>query len=192
VEKNFSETKSNAMFFIPGIVITVVTFPGIIVHELAHQLFCRLYKIPVFKVVYFQTESPAGYVLHETPTNKWHSVMISIGPFFVNTLLGGLIALPASLPVFKFNTATPLDYVLIYLGVSIAMHAFPSTGDANAIWDTLKEKTTPLWVKIAGYPIVGIIYLGAIGSFFWLDLVYGVAIAIGLPNLLIYLLSGYF
>ena len=177
---------------IPGIIITMITFPGVIVHELAHQLFCRIYKVPVFKVVYFQMENPAGYVIHETPLNKWHSVMISIGPFFVNSLLGAIIALPAALPVFKFGTATPIDYVLIYLGVSIAMHAFPSTGDADAIWGTLKEKDTPFWIKIIGYPIVGIIYLGSIGSFFWLDLVYGVAIAIGLPNLLIYLMSDFY
>ena len=180
------------MFFIPGIVITIITFPGVIVHELAHQLFCRLYKIPVFKVVYFQMENPAGYVLHEKTNNKWHSVMISIGPFFVNTIVGALIALPAALPVFKFNTATPVDYLLIYLGVSVAMHAFPSTGDANAIWESIKEKGTPIWIKIIAYPVVGLIHIGSIGSFFWLDLIYGVAIAIGFPNLLIYLLSSYF
>jgi hypothetical protein len=177
------------MFFIPGIAITIVTFPGVIVHELAHQLFCRWFKIPVFKVVYFQAKNPAGYVLHEIPLNKWHSVMISIGPFFINTILGALIALPASLPVFTFDTDGPLDYLLIYLGVSIAMHAFPSTGDANVIWATIKEKETPLWLKIVGYPLVGLIYLGSLGSFFWLDLVYGVGVAIGLPNLIIYMIS---
>ena len=180
------------MFFIPGFLITLVTFPGVIVHELAHQLFCRLYKVPVFKVVYFQLENPAGYVLHETPLNKWHSVMISIGPFFVNTILGAIIALPAALPIFEFNSAGPLDYVLIYLGVSIAMHAFPSTGDGNIIWQTLKEKTTPLWIKIAGYPLVGLIYLGSIGSFFWLDLLYGIGVAIGLPKLIIYIINSIF
>jgi len=177
------------MFFIPGFIITYLTFPGVIVHELAHQLFCRLYKVPVFKVVYFKTGNPAGFVLHETPQNKWHSVMISIGPFIINTILGAVIALPAALPVFKFDNPSPLDYVLIYLGVSIAMHAFPSTGDGNVIWKTLKEKETPLWIKIVGYPLVGLIYAGSIGSFFWLDLLYGVGVAIGLPNLIIYILS---
>ena len=177
------------MFFIPGIAITIVTFPGVIVHELAHQLFCRLYKVPVFEVVYFQIKNPAGYVLHEIPRNKWQTIMISIGPFILNTLVGALIALPASLPVFKFNNAGPLDYLLIYLGVSIAMHAFPSTGDANAIWESVKEKDTPIWIKIISYPVVGLIYLGSLGSFFWLDLAYGVAVAIGFPNLLIWLLG---
>lgn len=177
------------MFFIPGIVITIATFPGVIVHELAHQLFCRLFKIPVFEVVYFQAKNPAGYVLHEAPDNKWHSLMISIGPFIVNTLLGGLIALPAALPMFEFGNPGVLDYVLIYLGVSIAMHAFPSTGDAKAIWQAINEKNTSWLVKVVAYPIVGLIYLGAFGSFFWLDLFYGIGVAVGFPHLLINLLS---
>jgi len=171
--------------FIPGILISIATFPGIIVHELAHQLFCRWFKVPVFKVVYFQTENPVGYVLHEIPSNKWHSIMISIGPFIINTIVGALIAFPGALPVFKFGNAGVLDYILIYLGVSIAMHAFPSSGDANAIWQHVKDKQTSLWVKIVAYPVVGLIYLGSLGSFFWLDLLYGIGIAVGLPNLVI-------
>jgi hypothetical protein len=173
------------MIPIPGQLIALLTFPGVIVHELAHQLFCRLFRVPVFEVVYYQFSNPSGYVLHERVENKWHGIMISVGPFIINTLIGGLIALPAALPVFKFHTAGPLDYVLIYLGVSIAMHAFPSTGDANSIWASMKEESTPLWAKVVGYPIVGLIYLGSLGSFFWLDLFYGVAIAIGVPNLII-------
>jgi hypothetical protein len=174
--------------FIPGQFISAITFPGVIVHELAHQLFCRLYKIPVFEVVYYRFGNPAGYVMHERVNNKWQGMMISVGPFFINTIIGALIALPAALPVFRFQTAGLLDYFLIYLGVSIAMHAFPSTGDANSIWESLKEENTPVLAKIIGYPVVGLIYLGSLGSFFWLDLLYGVAIAIGLPNLIIRLL----
>lgn len=171
--------------FIPGILITLVTFPGVIVHELAHQLFCRLYKIPVYKVVYFQAENPAGYVLHEAPANKFQNIMIGIGPFFINTLLAVLIALPAALPVMEFDNGTPVDYVLLYLGISIAMHAFPSTGDAQSIWNAVKEKDTPLWVKIIGYPVVGLIYLGTLGSFFWLDAIYGVGVIYGASKLLV-------
>jgi hypothetical protein len=171
--------------FIPGIVISAVTFPGVIVHELAHQLFCRFFKVPVFKVVYFQFENPMGYVIHEAPANKWHSIWISIGPFIINSFLGALIALPASLPVFVLHDARPLDYLLIYLGVSIAMHAFPSTGDANVIWQVVKDKNTNLFVRIVGYPIVGLIYLGSLGSFFWLDLIYGIGVAVGIPQLIV-------
>ena len=174
---------------IPGFLISLASFPGVIVHELAHQLFCRWFKVPVFKVVYFQLENPVGYVVHEATTDKMKGIMISIGPFFVNTILGAIISLPAALPVFTYNTGTPLDYLLIYLGVSIAMHAFPSTGDANVIWANINAKETPFWVKLVGYPLVGLIYLGSIGSFFWLDVLYGVGVAVGLPKLLIMLFS---
>ncbi|HYC30182.1 MAG TPA: DUF3267 domain-containing protein, partial [Chitinophagaceae bacterium] len=137
----------------------------------------------------YQFENPAGYVLHERVNNKFHGIMISVGPFIVNSVVGALIALPAALPVFKFHTASLLDYFLIYLGVSIAMHAFPSRGDADSIWESMKEESTPVWAKVIGYPVVGLIYLGSIGSFFWLDLFYGVGIAIGLPNLIIGLMA---
>ncbi|MCR8558043.1 DUF3267 domain-containing protein [Mucilaginibacter sp. BJC16-A38] len=170
---------------IPGFLISLLTFPGVIVHELAHQLFCRWFKVPVFKVVYFQTGNPAGYVLHETVSNKWQTMLISVGPFFVNTIIGAFIAFPAALPVFTFDNATVADYLLVYLGVSIAMHAFPSTGDGKAIWQVLKDSETSLIVKIIGYPVIGLIYLGSLGSFFWLDVAYGVAIAVGLPKLFI-------
>ncbi|MES2279140.1 MAG: DUF3267 domain-containing protein [Bacteroidota bacterium] len=175
--------------FIPGILITILTFPGVIVHELAHQLFCRWFNVPVFKVVYFQVANPAGYVLHETVANKWHGMLISVGPFILNSLLGMLIAFPAALPVFKFDNGNIADYLLIYLGVSVAMHAFPSTGDAKAILTDLKAPETSLWVKILGYPVIGLIYAGTLGSFFWLDLAYGAAVAVGLPTLLVALFA---
>ncbi|MFN8289062.1 MAG: DUF3267 domain-containing protein [Chitinophagaceae bacterium] len=175
--------------FIPGILISIVTFPGVIVHELAHQLFCRWCKVPVFKVVYFQLENPVGYVLHEIPDSKWKSILIGMGPFFLNTVLGALIAFPAALPVFKFGNANFLDYLLIYLGVSVAMHAFPSTGDASSIWKHVSDKNTPFLIRLIGYPVVGLIYVGSLARFFWVDLLYGIGVAIGLPNLIISLVA---
>ena len=115
--------------------------------------------------------------------------MIAIGPFLFNTIVGGLIALPASLPVFEYHNANPFDYLLIYLGVSIAMHAFPSTGDANVIMANIKEDGTPFLAKIIGYPLIGLIYVGSFGSMLWLDVLYGVGVAVGLPKLIIWILA---
>lgn len=47
------------MFFIPGQLIAALTFPGVIVHEMAHQLFCRLFRVAVLDVCYFRF-GPAG------------------------------------------------------------------------------------------------------------------------------------
>lgn len=170
--------------FIPGVIISLVTFPGIIVHELAHQLFCRLYKVPVFQVCYFRMENPMGYVIHEVPEKDLHATMISVGPFVLNTLLGFVIGFPAALQ-YKFDAAGPLDFLLLYLGVSIAMHAFPSTGDAASLWQHINSRETPLLTRIIVTPLIGLIYLGALGSFFWLDAIYGFAVAVGLPWLII-------
>ncbi len=178
------------MFFVPGlgIIISIITFPGIIVHELAHQLFCRLYKVPVFEVVYFRTQNPMGYVLHEKPATNLQATMISTGPFFLNTILGFVIAFPAAVQ-YKLGAAYPIDYLLLYLGVSIAMHAFPSTGDAKSLWEHISDKETPLLTKIIVTPIIGLMYAGALGSMVWLDAIYGFAVAVGLPFLVIRLFA---
>lgn len=167
--------------FIPGILISILTFPGIIVHELAHQLFCRWFKIPVFDVCYVRFENPMGYVVHEKSNKGYQTILISIGPFIINTVIAFLVAFPAAMQ-FKFDDANFLDYILIYLGVSIGSHAFPSTGDAQSLWESVMQSGEhTLFTKIIVAPIVGFIYLGALGSFFWLDFAYGFLVSVGLP-----------
>ena len=169
---------------IPGWLICIVTFPGVIVHEIAHQFFCRLFRVAVFKVCYFRIGNPAGYVVHEVPRNGWQNIKISVGPFLFNSIVGAVIAAPGAIPVLKFEAA-PLDYVLVWLGISIAMHAFPSTGDAKSMWQGLWSGRSSAFAKIVGAPLVAIIYLGALGSIFWLDLIYGLGVALVLPEVLI-------
>lgn len=168
---------------IPGFLISIITFPGVIVHEMAHLFFCRLYGVQVHEVCYFRLGNPAGYVIHGEPAKSWHHLMIGVGPFFVNTLLGFLLALPLAL-----DLALPAQWmipVLGWLAISIAMHSFPSSGDAASIWSASWSKGTPIWMKLLSVPLVGFIYLLAIGSVLWLDLAYGVAVAIFLPQFLL-------
>ena len=166
-----------------GFAVSLVTFPGIIVHELAHQFFCWLLKVPVFEVCYFRIGKTAGFVRHERPKSPWASLLIAIGPAFVNTLLGVLIAFPAVLGAFLFDSVfnTLVDLILIWLGLSIAMHAFPSIGDAKTIWNSVMDDRSAIWVKLVGAPVVGFIFAGAVGSFFWFDAIYGLLVIIGIP-----------
>lgn len=177
------------MIPIPGILIAIATFPGVIVHELAHQLFCRLAKVAIIEVCYFRIGNPAGYVIHEIPSKKSQQILIGLGPFFVNTILGAMISLPAAIPVIKFGTGSPIDYILVWLGVSIAMHSFPSIQDARGIWESVKGEDTAFIAKILVAPIVGLIYLGAAGSVLWLDFLYGLGVAMFIPNIIISLLA---
>lgn len=169
-----------------GIIISMVTFPGIAVHEFAHQIFCRFLRIPVFKVVYFRVGNPCGYVEHEASDDPLKIFLTSTGPFFVNTLLGLLILTPVAVPILKFKEYTNLlNLLLAWLGFSILMHAFPSTGDArNMVEQLLKNPDVGILPKLLSAPVIALIYAGAFGSVFWLDLVYASAVAMLIPNLL--------
>lgn len=167
---------------IPGCLMSVLTFPGVIVHEIAHLLMCRLFQVPVRKVCYFRFGNPAGYVVHETPQSPYQNLVIGIGPFLVNTVLGALVSLPATLGGSHLADKSPAQLVLLWLGLSIAMHAFPSTGDARSIWQCASE--TGCLARLVVLPFVAIIYIGALGSVVWLDLAYAAAVVGAIPWLL--------
>lgn len=137
------------------------------------------------EVCYFRFGNPAGYVIHELPPSVWKHVLIGIGPLFVNTVLGFVIGL-FLIPVkdMKGDVGAFLTILIMWLAVSVAMHSFPSTGDAKSIWAAIWRKGAPLSAKLVGTPLVGLIYLGALGSIVWLDLIYGAAVVVGLPILL--------
>jgi hypothetical protein len=178
---------------IPGFVISWFTFPGVIVHELGHAIFCRLFGLKIYEVCYFRFATamgqPSGYVVHERSKSPWQDMVVAVGPFIVNTIVGAVLAAPAAIPLFRFGSGDFLDYLMAWIGLSVAMHAFPSTGDAQSVWHSVVKGNTALPLKIIAVPLVGLVYAGALGSMFWLDLLYGVAIAGLLPNLIVKLLA---
>jgi hypothetical protein len=176
---------------IPGFLITLITFPGVIVHEFAHQLMCWLLRIPVIKVRYFQVRvaGAAGYVIHSMPPSGWASLVVGFGPLLVNTLLGMVITFSAAIH-WMLGTMTAWDYVVAWLGISVAMHSFPSTGDAKSIWKSVTGPHNSILEKMVAVPLIGIIVLGAVGSVFWLDLAYGFLMAFLVPQGIIKALAG--
>lgn len=173
------------MFFIPGEIIALLTFPGIIVHEFAHMFFCKVRRVAVFDACYFRFGNPAGYVIHENTDNFYTTFLVSMGPFFINTLFCLLICLPAYMPIKYFGLDHPLSYFLIWLGVSIGAHAIPSNQDANNLYEQAKEKVKEKnLLAIVSFPLVGIIYVFNFLRFFWIDVIYGVGIGIGIPSLI--------
>ncbi|HEY9006153.1 hypothetical protein [Ohtaekwangia sp.] len=173
------------MFFIPGQLIAIATFPGVIVHEFAHMLFCRLRNIPVLDACYFRVGNPAGYVVHEKTDDFLSTFLVSMGPFFINTVLCLMICLPAYVPIHFFGLEHPLSYVLMWLGVSIGMHAIPSTTDAQNLFDEAKihAKSFNL-LAIFSFPLVIAIYIFNVLRVIWADLAYGIMIGVGIPSLL--------
>jgi Putative zincin peptidase len=174
------------MIIIPGFLIALVTFPGVIVHESAHLLFCKLRRVAVFDVCFFRMGNPSGYVIHETPHDFLSAFLISTGPFFINSLLCFIICFPVFLPMRMYGIKDPMSYVLMWLGLSIGMHAFPSTGDASVLWGEAR-KAAAHWnpLAILSLPLVGVIHIVNLLRFFWLDYLYGFLIGFLLPEFLL-------
>jgi hypothetical protein len=171
------------MIIIPGFLISLATFPGVIVHEAAHMFFCKIRRVAVFDVCFFRVGNPAGYVIHENIDNFLTAFLVCVGPLLINSLLCVVICFPAFMPIRMFHVEHPLSYVLLWLGVSIGMHAFPSTQDAQNLFVYAKkaaQKLNPL--ALLSFPLVLLIFAANILSVFWADYLYGVALGIGLPE----------
>ena len=160
---------------IPGILISILTFPGVIIHELGHKIFCELLGVKVHKVCYFRFKSPVGYVIHEKPQKFSQSFFITIGPFIINTFFALLIFV-----IGKFTNFG----IFAWLGISIGMHAFPSSGDAKMLWKESNSHIKNNFLAILGYPFAILIWIASILSVIWFDLIY----AAGLFCLVMYVI----
>lgn len=167
------------MFFIPGWLISIATFPGVIVHETGHFLFCRVYRLAIFDVCFFRVGNPAGYVIHERSDNFKTTFMVSMGPFFANTVLCVVFCSAAFMPVWELEASDPLAYFFYWLGISIGMHAFPSVDDLKHIWRMAPAEARQ-WnpLAIASYPIIAILVVLNYARVVWADLGYGLAVGI--------------
>jgi len=160
---------------IPGQLISLLTFPGVIVHEVGHMFFCKKFNVKINQVCYFRFGNPAGYVIHEDPQSFKKSFFIDIGPFIINNILAIIVFIVAIF--FIKSDIESLNLFFVWLGCSLAMNSFPSKGDAKALWSaTKKYSKKDRIVKIIGYPFVVTIYIANFLSFIWFDLIWAVAL----------------
>ena len=170
------------MIIIPAPVIAAATVPGVIVHEAAHLLFCRWFRLAVFDVCFFRFGNPAGYVVHQEPDRFAAAFCVSLGPFLVNTALCVLFCLPAVVPIVQLGSSDPLAWFFAWLGVAIGMHAFPSTQDLRNVWRMAPQAARSGSVlAILSYPLVAVLYLANFGRFFWLDYLWGIGVGLFAP-----------
>lgn len=159
------------MLFIPGTLIAILTFPGVIVHEAGHRLFCSLAGVRVYKTCYFRLGNPAGYVIHGPVQSYGAGFLICVAPFIVNTAIALLIFSIAS-----NVSSSAVAFPLYWLGISIGMHAFPSSGDADNLWRYSKAVWRHNPLAVLGFPAVILIKIAAVLSIIWFDLFYAIAL----------------
>lgn len=114
--------------------MALLNFPGIIMHEFSHKFFCDWAGVRVLKVCYFRMGNPAGFVIHESAKKFSQSFFIAIGPFIIGVVASSLLFLLSGQ-----HTGTLAGFVYVWLGLTIAANAFPSTGDAKALWSDARK-----------------------------------------------------
>lgn len=159
------------MLLIPGTLIAILTFPGVIVHEGGHRLFCSLAGVRVYKTCYFRLGNPAGYVIHGPVHSYGAGFLICVAPFIVNTAIA-LFIFSIAVNVSSNAVACPL----YWLGISIGMHAFPSSGDADNLWRYSKAAWRHNPLVVLGFPAVILIKIAAVLSIIWFNLFYAIAL----------------
>jgi hypothetical protein len=154
-----------------GALIALLTFPGVILHEWAHKFSCDRTGVPVLKTCYFRLGNPAGYVIHGPVDNYGKAFLIATAPFLINTTIAVIVFLISV--IFLSGVAA---YILYWLGISIAMHSFPSSQDADNLWGYSKKAWRRNPLVLFGFPVIGLIKLGGLVRVVWFDLLYAVAL----------------
>ena len=168
--------------FIPGQIIAAVTFPGIIVHEAAHKFFCDISKVPVYEVSYFNFSKTPGYVVHGPLNDLKSSFLIAAGPLIINSALCMVLTAPASISLIFLgsgpgNNPPAVYFILMWLGLSIGMHAFPSPQDAANFKEHTKQSKANIFIKLFAWVFVIIITIAHALRVIWFDLFYALALS---------------
>lgn len=134
---------------------SLLTAPGVAVHELGHLFFCLLAGVKIYKVKLFQFDKKtAGFVTHEEPRYFFQAILISFGPLLLNTLLTLFLFAKVTPPYAEWHRL-----VYVWLGIAIGLHAIPSTGDAKSLLQTTNGRVLHNPLILIGYPFILLLYI---------------------------------
>lgn len=168
------------MIFIPGEIIAVITFPGVIIHEISHRFMCDIFKIPVYEVSYFSIGSErAGHVIHAATGSTKKNLLIGIAPLFFNSLVCMAFTFPLSST--SHISGEPINNffngVLWWIGMCAGANAFPSNQDVSSTSATEEESIVFELIRLL---IIALNFLRK----FWIDFIYAYLISLILPYLI--------
>jgi hypothetical protein len=143
--------------------------------------------VRVIKVCYLRIGNPMGYVLHGRPASALQHIVIATAPFFVATFISLIISCAAG-AFFVSHAVDNYHYVVLtlamWLSFSVALNAFPSSGDADSLWSDVKNPNISFAGKLLLVPVVGLIRLAGFGRHFRFDVIFA-AVVTAAPLLIV-------
>ncbi len=132
---------------------SILTAPGVAVHELGHAVFCWLAGVKIHKIKLFQLQQVAGYVQHDDPQHFYQHVFISFGPLVVNTFVAMILFAGIKQPWANYH-----NVLWLWLAVATGLHAIPSSGDASALWTAAKHRFWRNPLVVVTFPLIAALY----------------------------------
>ncbi|MEI6479967.1 MAG: hypothetical protein WCO12_00375 [bacterium] len=169
--------------------ISYLTFPGVIIHELSHKKFCDWFGVEVYKVRYFKFGTTLGYVDHAVPSKYFQTFWISIGPLIINSILT-IVSSAAGAHFILVNNYSYVRglwlWVVVWIIFSIGFHAIPSDADVENIRIASREALSQWgifhpfrFLYALAFPFVWIIIFANKLKIYWmLDIWYSIALMV--------------
>jgi hypothetical protein len=171
------------MTWIPGIFITILTFPGFVMQTVARRFWCDLLGVSVYEAHYFK-----GTLIHEKIDSPVRAAFVVFAPFSVNTVLCGVLLFPVIFSFLLDSAATDqnaaIHLLLTWVGIAIGMHALPTRATINHYLESLPEHRRRGWVYFILRVTERFFILIDFLKRFWLDLVYAVVVGMATPWLI--------
>lgn len=172
-------------FTIARELIALLTFPGSIIHEVCHKFFCDLLRIRVYKVCYFRYDDTYSYLIHEPATNLRDALLILICPFLLCTLLCMILTFPAELISVKLSAPFTLNtFLLLWVGISIGMNAFPTNHAITEFQKTIQSHPAKPYIYLIANGFAILLQFIQFLRKLWIDLLYAILIMNVLPSLI--------
>lgn len=157
--------------------------PGVVAHEFAHALACRLTGTRIHDVCWFRLGDPAGYVVHDRAASATAGALIGLAPIVVNAGLGAAISWRPALKLLSAQHWLWSDWALAWLGFVVALRAFPSRADAKAMWDAARAARFG-WAKaVLVAPLWLMVQVMSFGAKLWLDAAFAALVCLAAPAL---------
>lgn len=145
------------MIIIPGELISLISFPGVIFHEISHRLLCDFNHVDVYEIHYYKLLSDtAGHVIHAPTKNVCKMFFIATAPLIINSLICILFTLPTAAVysldheniIYTSNLSAVLYSLLGWIGFSAGFHAIPSNIDVEDLVTMAEYKVSKFFLYI--------------------------------------------
>jgi hypothetical protein len=162
---------------ISNVAVTVAVGPGIVTHEYAHYLACRLTGVTVLSPPALRPFADDAVLEHEPVDSFGADFPIAVAPFAVNSVLAF-----AAFWAWHGSTA-PLGWLWLWLGICFGFTALPSDADTDTLFSTAGR--LPAGLRQCGYLLAAPVWaatrsmlLAGVLAFLWTSVLFAQSAAI--------------